>query len=145
MTIDRSGTWWKGSGAADLDEYLIGLSAGEHPVTRLVHARCEQCGADTFRIWVDDAEECARRSCVQCGAAEYMLESDEMAGDAALVPVVCPCGGITYQVAAGFATRENGDPHWVYIGLRCTLDGTLGAPADWSIVRVPADRLFSTV
>ena len=145
MTIDRSGTWWKGSQAADLDEYLIGLSAGEHPVTHLVHAHCEQCGGDTFRIWVDDPEACARRSCVHCGEAEYMLDSDEVARDATLTPVVCPCGGTTYQVAAGFATRESGDPHWVYIGLRCATDGTLGAPADWCIERAPADRLFSTV
>lgn len=145
MTIDRSGTWWKGSEAADLDEYLTGLSAAEYPVTRLVHATCEQCGGDTFRIWVDDPEECARRSCVKCGEAEYMLDSDEMAQDASLAPVVCPCGGTTYQVAAGFATRPNGDPHWVYIGLRCDTDGTLGAPADWSIDHAPMDRLFATV
>ena len=145
MTIDRSGTWWKGSEAADLDEYLTGLAADGCPVTRLVHAHCERCGGDTFRVGVDDSEECCQRTCVRCGEAEYMLGCDEMAQDAALVPIVCPCGGTTYQVAAGFAVRENGVARWVYIGLRCATDGTLGAPADWPVDHTPADRLFSTV
>ena len=38
MTIDRSGPWWKGTDASDLDAFLVDFTADGYAAERVVHA-----------------------------------------------------------------------------------------------------------
>jgi hypothetical protein len=70
----------------------------------------------------------------------WRLILDADPGDAA-----CPCGGEIFNVAVGFALRDDGDVRWVYVGLRCTKDGILGVYADWKIDFSPTVHLLDRV
>jgi hypothetical protein len=74
-----------------------------------------------------------------------MLDSADTAEVAVPEECACPCGGETFQVAVGFALRDDGDVRWVSVGLRCTTDGTLGVYADWKIDYSPTNALFEKV
>lgn len=65
MTIDKSGAYWVGTEAADIDEYLRALTAEGYPADRFVHSEC-RCGNDRFRLHVDADEGAARRTCALC-------------------------------------------------------------------------------
>jgi hypothetical protein len=39
MTIDKSEKFWKGTDAADLDEFVPAFAAGGYAVERMVHSR----------------------------------------------------------------------------------------------------------
>lgn len=145
MTIDRSGRWWTGTVAADLDEYLVAFTADGHPVGRVVHAVCV-CGAERFGLRVDDDEGCAERTCLSCGRSALMLDSGDTVEDAALEAAACSCGGESFEVAVGFALREDGEEvRWVSVGLRCTEDGVLGVCTDWSVDYSPSGHLLERV
>jgi hypothetical protein len=62
MSIDRTGKWWTGSDALDLDEYLVELSADGYRVGKVVHSRCADCGSVAFKLRVDDEEGCENAS-----------------------------------------------------------------------------------
>jgi hypothetical protein len=146
MAIDRSGKWWKGSGPADLDEYLAVSTEDTYPVVTTVHASCQDCGSGAFRVRFDAKESCAERTCAACGRRAFMLGSREHVEGAALEPAACPCGGDSFNVAAGFAVREDpSDVKWVYLGLRCIRDGVLGCCADWKIDYSPSAHLLDTI
>lgn len=145
MTIDKSGLSWRGSDAADIDEYLSAYSASNYPVARVVHARCAQCGGSVFSLRVDDAEGCAQRTCVSCADDRLMLDSAETVDDAHLADATCPCGNASFETAVGFAHTATGEIKWVYLGLRCTVDHVLGVYTDWKIDYVPADHLYDAV
>jgi hypothetical protein len=49
------------------------------------------------------------------------------------------------NVAVGFALRDDGSVKWVYSGLRCVTDGTLGVYGDWKIDYAPTEHLFDSV
>lgn len=145
MTVKKSGKWWRGTEATDIDEYLADYLAVACPVARVVHARCRPCGGSVFSMRVDDDEGCAQRTCVGCGDEHLMLDSDETLADADLVDAACPCGNETFNAAVGFAHTHGGDISWVYLGLRCTADGGLGVYTDWKIDYLPADHLYACV
>jgi nitrite reductase/ring-hydroxylating ferredoxin subunit len=145
VTIDRSGPLWRGNEATDIDAYLGELQPGGYPPARIVHALCARDGGSIFAVRVDGEEGYAERLCPACNEAVAMLDSGEFAEDANPEPVICPCGGDQFEVAVGFALRENGDILWVSLGLRCTRDGVLGSPADWHIDYGPTDHLFAQV
>lgn len=145
MTVDRSGRWWVGTEAGDLDEYLADFSASGYPVGRVVHARCA-CGGSQFHVRVDDEEGCAERTCVACGTAVLMLDSGDTVEDADLEEAACPCGNESFDVAVGFALGDGGqDLRWVYVGLRCVRDGVLGCYTDWKIDYSPSLHLLDSV
>jgi hypothetical protein len=73
-----------------------------------------------------------------------MLDSSEFADEANLESAECPCGGDSFDVAVGFALRDDGDVRWVYIGLRCVQDGVLGCYADWKIDYSPSVGLMES-
>lgn len=146
MTIDRSGPWWKGSTASDLDEYLGVYTEDAYPVGAIVHASCHGCGGDEFTVRVDPDEGCAERVCIKCAEQAFMLDSAEYVEDATLEPAGCSCGGKSFNVAVGFALREDpSDVRWVYLGLRCVRDGVLGCFADWKIDYSPSAHLMESV
>lgn len=146
MAVDRTGTWWKGSDAHDIDEYLAAFSADGYPVETVRHSLCSACGGGEFRVRVDDDEGCVERTCNACGASTTMLDSAEYADDAELEPAACPCGAGVFNVAVGFATyADSDDVRWVYVGLRCIQDGLLGVYANWKIDYSPSRQLYDTV
>jgi hypothetical protein len=145
VAIDKSGQWWRGTGAADLEEYLAAYSADNYPVGPIVHAACASCRGDTFTVLVDDDEGVAQRRCHACGDEFWMLDSQEHLDDAEPGEVACPCGCDVFKVAVGFALRDGGDVKWVYVGLWCTADGTLGVYTDWKIDYSPTSGLLTSV
>src|SRR5688572_9686588 len=113
MTIDRSGKWWKGTNPADIDKYLAAFTAEGYPADRVIHAACHNCGGDVFSLRLDDGEGCAERVCATCGSQHLMLDSADYLDDAELEAAECPCGGSTFNVAVGFALREDAEVKWI--------------------------------
>jgi len=145
VPIDRTGKWWRGTGPEDIDEFIAEYSTGGYPARRIVHAKCAVDGGAAFKVRVDPDEGFLERTCPTCNTAEAMLDSADYAKDAAPTSVTCPCGGTVFNVAIGFATRDDGSVKWVYNGLRCIKDGTLGVYGDWKIDEDSADDLFGRV
>jgi hypothetical protein len=152
MTIDKSGKFWKGTGAADIDEFVAAFTADGYPVERMVHSRCADCSGTTFALRVDDEEGYADRRCISCGRVFHMLDSAEYIDDASPEECACPCGGEEFELAVGYAmvdvVNQDGSPagrevKWVNVGARCVRDGTLGVYADWKIDYGPTDHLFN--
>jgi hypothetical protein len=139
MTIDRSGDWWRGSAAADLDEYLASIRGA---TARRVPARCP-CGGAEFRVAVDDHDDCAARTCAVCGATHVMLESDERWEEAQPEECQCPCGADRFDVAVAVAPGAGG-PARVTVALRCVACGVLGVYAEWDSA-APVERLVAAV
>lgn len=144
MTIDRSGEWWKGSEAHDLDQYLREYAAAGYAPDRFVHARCA-CGGEGFRLEADDTEGVARRTCARCGVQVVMLDGEEYLEEAELEECACPCGGEVFDVAVSFAHRGDGSVRWVAIGARCVACGVMGVHADWKIDYDPTEQLYALV
>lgn len=145
MAIDRTGEWWRGDAPGDIDELLADVSEEGYPVTSVVHARCAECEGEEFRLRVDDEEGCAERTCIRCGTAVLMLDSAEYVEDAELESAECLCDNDVFNVAVGFADHADGEVRWVYLGLRCTADGTLGCYVDWKIDYLPTAHLRTSV
>ena len=146
MTVTKGRPWWTGTTAADIDTYLAEFSEKQGDVVgEVVHARCSVCDADRFHLEVDDEEGFARRRCSACGAPVVMLDAADVAEEAEPEAAACPCGGEEFEVAVGFALREDREVRWVYLGLRCVLDGVLGVYADWGIDYTPSRHLLARV
>ena len=149
MTIDKSGKFWKGTDAADLDEFVPAFAAGGYAVERMVHSRCAECGGTTFALRADDEEGYADRRCAACNRVVHMLDSAEYVDDAHPEECACPCGGEEFcrglamvDVANAEGSRMGREVKWVSIGARCARDGRLGVCADWKIDYGPTDHLF---
>lgn len=142
MPIEKSRELWKGTEASDLDEFVKAFAAGGYPIATTAHSRCANCGGTIFALRVDDDEGFADRRCVSCGEVFHMLDSAEYVEDASPEECACPCGGEEFEVAVGYALRQDGDVRWVSIATRCIRDGTLGVYADWKIDYGPAGHLL---
>lgn len=145
VAINTSGKWWTGSAPEDIEDYLRAYSADGYPVARVIIAECRDCGSRSFSVRVDDVEGCAERTCTECGRTELMSDSAKFVDHAELEGAQCPCGGEIFNVAGGFALRDNGDIRWVYVGLRCQADGVLGCYGEWKIDYSPTSHLFTQV
>ena len=113
MTIDKTGKYWRGTEAADIDEHVTAFEAGGYPIARVVHSRCSGCGGTAFGLWVDDTEGYADRRCIACGQVTRLLDSDDVGDDAEPEECACPCGGEAFELAVGYALRDGGDVRWV--------------------------------
>ncbi|WP_069166912.1 hypothetical protein [Nocardia altamirensis] len=138
MVIDKSGQWWRGEDLTDLAEFVRAFRANGYKVDRVLESVCAQCDGRAFRVEADDDEGAARRTCTGCGTASFIADSAEYWDDADHGECACPCGGMEFAVAVGYALRDNGDIRWISVGLRCIADGTLGVYADWKIDYSPA-------
>jgi hypothetical protein len=146
MAIDRTGEWWLGTDAADIDEFIHAFSESGYLASKVVRAQCSGCSGTTFRVAVDDDEGFVERCCVACGSRTAILDSEDVREDAEPDDVACPCGNKVFEVAVGFALRDNSrDVKWVYVGLRCIDDGVLGVCADWKIDESPSHHLLDSV
>lgn len=127
----------------EIDAYLRAYKAGGYEVARVERAVCGACGGTAFRLWVDDEVGYAARRCEACEDEFVMLDGadheDEQDGDEA----GCPCGGETFEIAVGYALRDDGDVRWVSVGMRCLTDGGCGVYTDWKIDYGPTAQLFA--
>lgn len=144
MTIDKSGQWWKGTEAGDLDAYLGEYAAGGYPPDRFARPVCD-CGKTGFRIDVDDEAGFVRRACEGCGRKVVMLDGSDVADEASPEECACPCGAEVFELSVSFAHRSDGSLNWVAVGGRCRSCGTLGCYADWKIDYEPSDHLYAKV
>ena len=67
MTIDKRKKFWRGTEAADLEEYLRAFTEQGYPAVRFAHAACK-CGHPVFALEANDEQGVARRRCAACGA-----------------------------------------------------------------------------
>lgn len=147
MTIDRSGKWWTGSEAADIQEYLKAYEAEGHTVNETRLCKCV-CGSTEFELKADRNEGCAERTCVACGTKHLICDSAEYWDDAEPEAWTCTeCGAKTCNLGVGFSLYEpeegeEADVRWVSVGERCTACGTLGCYVDWKIGYGPSLHLL---
>ena len=144
MAINKRGKWWKGTGPADIEEYLHELKPAGYVPDRVDHARCA-CQGQVFAVRRDQDEGVAVRICIACSNEHLMLDGAEYIEDADLREVRCTCHAGSYNVAVGFAHREDGSIRWVSVGLRCTSCGVLACCADWKIDYAPTEHLYPLV
>jgi hypothetical protein len=84
---------------------------------------------------VTDSVSAARRACLECGRREFIADSEDHWDDDAEAEYccACPCGEEEFAAAVGYSLREDGDVHWVFVGLRCLACDMLGTYEDWKI------------
>jgi hypothetical protein len=93
-------------------------------------------------------ESGARRTCVGCGADEFIADSDEHWDDAEVSVCACPCGKETFAAAVGYTLRDaepataERDVRWLHVGLRCLACGSLGIYEDWKVDYGPSASLL---
>jgi hypothetical protein len=145
--IRKSGKWWKGTEAADLDDFLRTITAKGYLAERFIHPACS-CGNATFRLIAN--ADCAQRGCAACGADNFVCDSGEYWGEAEPQECACPCGGEVFDLGVGFSHVDAITPEgerfrtikWVTVAARCVTCGILGVYADWKIDYEPCDHLY---
>ena len=60
MGIDKSGKWWVGASPDDIKEYLEAYAAEGYPTHQFRQAKCG-CSGESFELFADDNEGCAKR------------------------------------------------------------------------------------
>ena len=142
--IDRRGTWWTGSEASDVEEYLLGYTQDGYPADRYEQPRCT-CSNAVFHLEADRDEGCARRTCVECGLDHFICDSGEFAEDAALQEMTCVCGQRAFDLGVAFSPRADGNVRWISVGVRCVACGVLGCPVEWEVDYAPTPPLYEQV
>lgn len=137
--IDKTGKFWTGDRAEDIDEYLKAFAdSSELDVKPIVCG----CSCDKFTIKCDQDESVIGVKCESCGAEKLIADSAEYWDDADPEDFECPlCQNRIYNTRVGFRRRRNGSVKWVYIGVRCTQCKALGSPLDWKIDYEPTDEM----
>lgn len=144
MSVDASGTWWRGTEARDIRAYLEAFTSSRRNVrvTDYRTAICP-CGSKAFLVEGDPKEGAVRRTCLNCGTEHLILDSDERWEDAAPVRCRCvDCACEVHELGAGFALRPDKEIAWVFVGVRCVNCGVLGSFADWEIGYAPSRHLL---
>lgn len=133
VAIDKTGEWWTSTDPADIEPYLIELTAEDYPVTVVRSSVCSNCGHDVFVLRADRRAGAARRNCVNCNAKEFIADSASSWASSRPTTRLCLCGEKECNLAVGYALRDSGDVRWVNVGSRCVACGMLGAFVDWGI------------
>jgi hypothetical protein len=142
MAIDKTGRWWIGSEAEDIEEYLGAYSSEGYRSDEFRLARCK-CGGPDFELWADDDEGVAKRVCSSCRAEHFICDSEEYWWESNPAQWACvECGSDKANVGVGFSLYEDGELRWLYVGVRCSSCGILGCFAGWKIAYAPSRRLL---
>src|SRR5262249_55677060 len=146
MVITSDGMFGHGEDSADLATWIREYEPAGYPVDRVVPSVCKACAYRVFRVVVDDGGTGAYRICTACGDTAYIANSEERWMDDEAEPIVCACGGDTFEVAVGFTLYSDGEyVRALGVGVRCTTDGMLGSPAEWNIRTHPSLHLIDQV
>ncbi|RZS43662.1 hypothetical protein EV193_102643 [Herbihabitans rhizosphaerae] len=125
-------------------EYLRrGFADTGYPDAEVREPSCAGCGGRRFSVEVDDEDGCARRVCVSCDRPAFIADSEEHWADADPGECECPCGAGVFEVAVGYALRQDGEVGWIAVGLRCVADGNVGVYTDWKIDYEPSRDLLA--
>jgi hypothetical protein len=127
----------------DLARYIHDNSGGGHPVRQVTDLACGRCRGTAFGVAVDDDDNCAVATCVNCRTDIAIADTRRRLRDAEPGECDCICGGETFGVAVGYAVSGT-DATWVTIGLRCLTDDVLGVIGDWEITERPSAHLLSS-
>ena len=143
VTLEETQGPGHGEDFATLAAYVKDYRAGGYDVDTVTESVCTGCGGRAFEIGVDDEAGCAERLCVACDDAVLIADSADHWSEAEPSQCECPCGGVEFAIAVGFAPVGDGsdDVRWVSIGLRCLRDGMLGVYTDWRIDYSPSGHL----
>ena len=143
--IDKSGEYWRGSSADDIDEYLAEYS--EEPDIEVKSVVCHSCQNNVFQIFVDYDECAIKLKCTKCKAEKALLDSEEVLPEANPELQRCPVCKFSskHNVKVGFHRRKNGDIKWVYIGNRCFHCRVLGSYLDMKIDYGPTDEMEKNI
>lgn len=148
MALDTSGQWWVGSQPGDIGGFLKAYASPGYAVDEFRLSFCN-CGCDTFNLWADDDDGCARRECLSCRKATFICDSEEYWGEAAPVKWSCiECGeqAEACNIGVGFSLyADDGEIRWLYLGVRCALCGILGCFAGWKIAYAPSRHLLEQI
>ena len=140
MSLKKKGDWWYASTAEDLDRYLLRHVLGRHcngVEHRVTQARCSNCGALAFDLFVDQASRILR-VCTACESDRKVCDLDQQFDSESSGEIVCTCMYSECEVAVGFALMEphsgetDGPVGHLYVAGRCTECGLCGVYAEWS-------------
>lgn len=145
MSVDKSGQWWVGASPQDIKEYLEAYSAEGYRSQQFRQAKCA-CGGDTFELFADDDESCAKRICASCAVEHFICDSAEYWSYATPEKWKCTgCGSTSANIGVGFSLYEDGEVRWPYVGQRCSNCGILGCFAGWKVAYTPSKQLLEQV
>ncbi len=125
-----------------LDEVVRAYQEDGYEVTHVVESVCGGCGGRSFEVQVTE-EQAMRRTCLGCGLAEFIADSDEHWDDEDAAECACPCGGEEFAAALGLSCRPDGEVRWVTVGLRCLGCDLCGVYEDWKIDYSPSRHLLT--
>lgn len=107
VTIDRTGRWWTGSEAGDIEEYLADLTAGqEDAAAKFSRSQCSDCGSEVFTLRYDASAGWAERRCTACRSIHTMLGSADLVAGVKPKDARCRCGRKSFNLAVGFAPQR---------------------------------------
>ncbi|WP_254510566.1 hypothetical protein [Anatilimnocola floriformis] len=133
MALRKRGKYWYGESQADIRDELVrvGKLNDEIP-THFQDVRCS-CGANLFRLKMDDEQGVAVRTCGTCQAEHPIGDSAEYLPGADLQESCCVCDAELFELTVGVSLYpDSNDVCWVYIGCRCPACGVTGNYGDWS-------------
>ncbi|MET9628800.1 hypothetical protein ABZX92_15180 [Lentzea sp. NPDC006480] len=125
-----------------LDEAVRAYQEDGYEVTHVVESVCGGCGGRTFQVQVTE-EQAMCRTCLACGLAEFIADSDEHWDDDDAQECACTCGGEEFTAALGLSCGSDGEVRWVTVGLRCLACGLSGVYEDWKIDYLPSGHLLT--
>lgn len=125
-----------------LEEAIREYQEDGYEVTHVVESVCGGCGGRTFEVQVTDASA-LRRTCLDCGLAEFIADSADFWEDDDAEECACTCGGERFAAALGSSCRPDGEVRWLTVGLRCLECGLCGVYEDWKIDYMPSGHLVT--
>ena len=121
-----------GESQKDIDEYLNEYT--ENEIDKTVSIKCENCGANSFFIKMNDVGNAIEIECKDCNEKWLILNDEKDWGDSRPNTVSCQnCKGNKFNVTLGFVIRNTDEVKWVYIGTMCESCGELDCPSDWKV------------
>ena len=140
MSLKKSGEWWRGSTAADLELYLLRHVLGRHcrgVDHRVAHACCTNCAGGQFALFIDGGGRIVR-VCAECETEHKMCDLDQQCDADSAGEIVCTCMFAECETAVGFALMDpssegaEGPVGHLYVAGRCTECGLCGVYGEWS-------------
>ncbi len=134
----------------DIRLKLERYSERRYIVDYFADCKCD-CGATVFELLVDIGEGVAQRVCSECGVCHTLADGSEYLDEAELIPVVCDCGGKSFEVTAGIhvfrdaPNKLSDHVRWLYLGVRCPQCERIKIAGDWKNDYQPASELLSLI